>query len=425
MTATNNLTGLTQPLLVRQGFPKYHVDGNVTRWETTMRTTAVLLAVTFSFPVRAADPTVHRGIAYAGTKNERQTLDVYSPARGKNLPVVVWIHGGGWRAGDKANVQKKPQAFVDRGYVFVSTNYRFVPQVTVKEMAGDVARAIRWVHDHARKYGGDPRSLFVMGHSAGAHLAALVCTDARYLEAEGLRLSIIKGCVPVDTAVYDVPGQIASTGPARATTYRNAFGKDEASQKEVSPITHVVKGKDIPPFLILHVADRPDSKRQSQMFGEKLKGAGVLVKVVAAEGTNHGTINANLGLAADRPTLQLWEFMNASRTRVAPATSRQIEKLVTLGARITFDDQKRVTGVNLGERRITDADLVHLRGLGHLQELDLTRTKVTSAGLAHLADLTTLQRLFLTETKIDDAGLVHLKGMKSLGRVDKPIQGRY
>ena len=279
--------------------------------ETPMRTTP-LLALFIASPLLADEPKIHRGIPYAEPKNERQMLDVYAPTDGKNLPVVVWIHGGGWKAGDKAGVQKKPQAFVDKGLVFVSTNYRFVPKVSVKEMAGDIARAIRWVHDHATEYGGDPKSIFVMGHSAGAHLAALVCTDDRYLKAEGLPLSIIKGCVPVDTAVYDVQKQIDTIGSARAAMYSSVFGKDESSQKELSPITHVAKGKSIPPFLILHVADRPDSKAQSQLFAARLKEVGVSAKVVAAEGTTHGTINVNLGKTGDGPTQEMWEFLNVA-----------------------------------------------------------------------------------------------------------------
>ena len=178
-----------------------------------MRIIAVLFVAFLASPLLAAEPKVHRDLAYAEPKNERQTLDVYAPAEGKNHPVVVWIHGGGWQAGDKKDVQKKPQAFVDKGFVFVSINYRLLPdKVTIKQMAGDVAKAIRWTHDHAKDYGGDPNTIFVMGHSAGAQLAALVCTDDRYLKAEGLPLSIIKGCVPVDGDTYDVPLQIADRG---------------------------------------------------------------------------------------------------------------------------------------------------------------------------------------------------------------------
>jgi acetyl esterase/lipase len=274
-----------------------------------MRTTAPLLLLLLASPVLAIEPKVHRDLAYTEPKNERQTLDVYAPSEGKNHPVVLWIHGGGWRAGDKANVQKKPQAFVDRGYVFVSTNYRFVPQVTVKEMTGDIARAIRWVHHHARDYGGDPNAIIIAGHSAGAHLAALVCTDDRYLKAEGLSLALIKGCVPVDVSVYDIPRRLKDSSAVPPATFKQVFGEKEELHRDLSPVTHVARGKNIPAFLILHVADRPETRAQSHGLADKLKDAGVSAQVIAAEGTTHGTINANLGLPNDRPTQALFEFL--------------------------------------------------------------------------------------------------------------------
>ena len=110
---------------------------------------------------------VKRDIPYADPAHERQVLDVYSPPQAKNLPVVFWIHGGGWQTGDKSNVQLKPQAFMDKGFVFVSTNYRLLPNVDMGTIVRDIAKSIRWVHDHIAEYGGDPKRLFVMGHSAG------------------------------------------------------------------------------------------------------------------------------------------------------------------------------------------------------------------------------------------------------------------
>jgi acetyl esterase/lipase len=270
-----------------------------------MRTIALLLLAS---PLLAAEPKIHRDLAYVEPKNKRQMLDVYAPTKGKNHPVVVWIHGGGWQAGDKAEVQKKPQALVDKGFVFVSVNYRLLPKATIKQMAGDVARAIRWTHDHARDYGGDPNTLLVMGHSAGAQLAALVCTDARYLKAEKLALSFIKGCVPVDGDTYDVPMQIRTVAKKRAERYRMKFG-DAASQKDLSPVTHVAKGKNIPPFLILHVADHPETKAQSQRLARALQQAGVSAKAYPAEGKTHETINTKLGLADDKPTQALFVFL--------------------------------------------------------------------------------------------------------------------
>ncbi|HEX4142780.1 MAG TPA: alpha/beta hydrolase [Pirellulales bacterium] len=269
---------------------------------------AVIFFLLLASPALADDPVVHRDLPYAEPKSDWQTLDVYAPAKGTNHPIVFWIHGGGWETGNKSDVQAKPQAFVDKGFVFVSTNYRLFPNVTIKTIAEDVAKAIRWTHDHATQYGGDPDTFLVMGHSAGAQLAALVCTDDRYLQGEGLPLSIIKGCVPVDGDTYDVPVQIATVEQRRKDIYGRKFG-DEQSQRDLSPITHVAKGKHIPPFLILHVASHPETKGQSQRLVKALEEAGVSADAFAAEGKNHGTIKSDLGLPGDKPTEAMWEFV--------------------------------------------------------------------------------------------------------------------
>ena len=281
--------------------------------------TAILLLLVAS-PVPAAGPRIHRDIAYAEPKNARQTLDVYAPSEGRNHPVVIWIHGGGWRRGDKANVQHKPRAFVERGFVFVSTNYRFVPDITVSEMTGDVARASRWVHDHAREYGGDPDSLFIMGHSAGAHLAALVCTDERYLKAEGLSLAHIKGCVPIDVGAYDVPKRIKESRSAPPARFQEIFGESDEQHRNLSPATHVASGKHIPSFLILHVAARPETRSQSHAFADRLMEAGVRAEVLACPGKTHGTINTELGLAQDQPTQAVFEFLAGKLKQLPKST---------------------------------------------------------------------------------------------------------
>jgi acetyl esterase/lipase len=270
------------------------------------------LAIALILPTQAhaAERKIHRDLAYTDPADPSRRLDVYAPNDGTDHPILVWIHGGGWRQGDKSGVQHKPQAFVEKGFVFVSVNYRFVPQVTVKEMTGDIAKAIKWVHDNAKEYGGSPNTIFVAGHSAGAHLAALVCTDDRYLKAEGLSLSNIKGCIPVDTAAYDIPGKVKSAGLLRSGMNASTFGDKEADQKQLSPVTHVAKDKGIPPFLILHVADRPDSTAQSQAFAKALVDADVPAKVAPGEGKNHGTINRDLGLPNDEPTKAVFEFLH-------------------------------------------------------------------------------------------------------------------
>src|SRR5881398_2439545 len=170
------------------------------------RVSPLLVVPAFVPEARAQD--VKRDIPYADPAHERQVLDVYSLPDAKNLPVVFWIHGGGWQTGDKSEVQEKPKAFVDRGFVFVSTNYRLLPKVEMQTIFRDVAKALGWVHKNIAAHGGDPDRIFVMGHSAGAQLAALMCIDDRYLKAEGVPFLALKGCVPVDGDTYDVPAII-------------------------------------------------------------------------------------------------------------------------------------------------------------------------------------------------------------------------
>jgi arylformamidase len=290
--------------------------GELLRRLTIMKAVAAFLLLGAS--ALAGEPKVHRDLAYAEPKNERQTLDVYAPAEGKDHPVVFWIHGGGWQTGDKSSVQDKPQAFVDRGFVFVSTNYRLLPQVDMETIIRDIAKSLGWVHKHIAEYGGDPKRILVMGHSAGAQLAALVSIDDRYLKAEGVPFDVLKGCVPVDGDTYDVPA-IIETGETRRRVHgqpqpkfghREKFGNDSEKHRNLSAVTHVAKGKGIPPFLILYVADHPDTSAQAQRLGTVLKDAGIPAKVFGAQETNHSRIDANLGTSDDPATKALFEFVS-------------------------------------------------------------------------------------------------------------------
>ncbi len=278
------------------------------------------LLIVLAFVSMAAAQDVKSNIPYAEPASERQILDIYAPKDAKNLPVVFWIHGGGWQAGDKTSVQEKPKAFVDKGFVFVSTNYRLLPNVEMGTIIRDVAKSLGWVHKHIAEYGGDPNRIFVMGHSAGAQLAALICTDDRYLKAEGVPFGVLRGCVPVDGDTYDVPA-IIETAEARRRVHgqpqakfghREKFGNDPEKHRDFSAVNHVVKDKDIPPFLILYVSDHPDNSAQAQRLGTVLKEAGISVKVYGAQETNHTRINAELGTAGDPSTKELFDFVDAA-----------------------------------------------------------------------------------------------------------------
>jgi acetyl esterase/lipase len=256
-------------------------------------------------------------IPYADPADERQVLDIYSPADAKDCPVVFWIHGGGWVTGDKAEVQEKPRAFTERGFVFVSTNYRLLPKVEMGTLIRDVAKGLGWVHKNIARYGGDPNRIFVMGHSAGAQLAAILCTDERYLKAENVSFDSIQGCVPIDGDTYDIPAMIETTEvrlslhglPLPTYGHRMKFGNDPKKHIDFSPVTHVAKGKGIPPFLILYVGEHHDVEAQAKRLTNVLKESGVPAKLFGAKNTYHTKLSADLGLPDDSATKELFAFL--------------------------------------------------------------------------------------------------------------------
>ena len=264
-----------------------------------------------------------QNLPYVPAGHERQVLDVHAPAGAKNLPVVFWIHGGGWQAGDKTQVAEKPRAFMNAGFVFVSMNHRLLPQVEMGDIIRDVAKAMRWTHDNIAKYGGDPTRVLVMGHSSGGQLAAITCTDDRYLEAEGLSLSMIKGCVPIDADTFDVPAmiEVAETRarahhlPLPTNGHRQKFGNDPVKHRDFSAVTHVARGKGIPPFLILHISGSADTGAQARRFASVLQGADIPVRVVSAREATHSSINDNLGTPGDPTTAALFQFVSEARKR--------------------------------------------------------------------------------------------------------------
>ena len=277
----------------------------------------------------AAGPAVamdkHLNLRYAtveGVDPNLLSLDVYAPKAARNCPVMVMIHGGGWRMGDKSNPavgQSKAAHFVAAGCIYVSVNYRLTPAVQHPVHVQDVAKALAWVDANIARYGGDPKRIIIMGHSADAHLAALVATDERRLKAEGRDLGIVKGVVLLDGAGYDVPRQIAAAGAVLRGMYEAAFTKDLAAQRDASPITHVAAGKGIPPFLILYVASRPDAADQSNRLADALRKAGVRAEAIPCQGKNHMTINQDIGAPGDKPTAAIMDFLRGLTVATRPA----------------------------------------------------------------------------------------------------------
>lgn len=229
--------------------------------------------------------------------HRRQQVDIYTPddAVG-DAPLVVFIHGGGWQIGNRGLVQAKPQHFKDQGYVFASAGYRLLPDAPVEQQAADIGAALKALRGQAQSGGFDPDKIVLMGHSAGAHLAALVATDPQYA---GDAFGAIKGVVLLDGAGYDVVTAAATPTMELPTLYKDVFGTDPARQKALSPITHV-GGKDASHWLALYVAERPGSKLQSENLTRALAKAGADANAVAITGTDHGRMNRDLGTEAGK-----------------------------------------------------------------------------------------------------------------------------
>jgi acetyl esterase/lipase len=255
---------------------------------------ALLFALALAIPVAAQRPPASAGaqeIAYGA--DPRQRLDFTPAARGR-APLFVFIHGGAWAWGDK-RIARHMAAYLHRqGYAFASLNYRLVPGADPAQQAEDVAAAIAFLVRDAARLGIDAERVIVSGHSAGAHLAALVGTDPRYLGAHRLPVAILDGVVLLDGAGYDVPAQMQRGGPVMRRLYARAFGHDPAFQARVSPTRHAA-APNAGRFLILHIASRPDdSGAQSQGLAEALRRAGTPAEVAAVDNT-HGEIFRRFG----------------------------------------------------------------------------------------------------------------------------------
>ena len=263
-------------------------------------------------------PRIYRNIQYATPPNapaRLNQLDIHTPSGKGPHPVMVFIHGGSWRFGDKRMTGKKPEFFTGEGYIFVSINYRLSPAVLHPAHAEDCGKALAWIHKNIAEYGGDPKRIYVMGHSAGAHLAALIATDETYVKAGGADLSAIRGTILLDGAGYDIPTMVKSGELFAEGRYEKAFGESESTWRNASPVTHIANGKGIPPFLIVHAGKRATAKWQGETLAARLSSAAVKATVFNEPTKNHLTINADIGSKDDRTTSAIISFLNENSGR--------------------------------------------------------------------------------------------------------------
>jgi len=260
------------------------------------------------------------GRTFSYGKHAQQNLTVYAPAEkaDQGSPVVVWVHGGGWRNGDKDNRTGVYllQTWAEAGVVAVGLDYRLTPEVTHPAHIDDVAAGVAWVRKHIAEHGGDPQRVFLLGHSAGAHLVALAATAPAYLKAHDLTpAEALAGVISVDTASYD----LAAT---RSRLVRNmiseAFGDQPETLAAASPLVQARKNPQlVPPLVIAVVKQRPEAVDESKALHAALPGSKLIVADYPGNGqlAAHGLIARDLANLRSDLAKQILEFVRAKPKR--------------------------------------------------------------------------------------------------------------
>ena len=224
-------------------------------------------------------------VAYA--PGPRHGLDVYSPRKATARPIIVFWYGGGFENGEKSDYRFVGATLAKAGYVAVLPDYRLYPEVRFPQFVDDGALALKWVADHAREIGGDPRRIYVAGHSAGAHIAAMLAYDPARLERVGLPRDVVRGCIGLSGPYVLTPNDATLNDIFRAP-YTIA---------DWQPVQRVAAGA--PPALLIHgEADTVVDVGHARRMAEKLESLGVAVTLRTYPGRGHRDTVAAFASAA-------------------------------------------------------------------------------------------------------------------------------
>ena len=221
-------------------------------------------------------------------------IDIYAPDGAKparfgrrGAPVVMYAHGGGWIKGSRKKVYSQHRWLTKKGYIFVSVDYRPVPQTDIDGQVRDVSQAINWVRKNIRQYGGNPRKIVIMGHSAGAHLVAMVAAKNT--------AGKIAGVIPNDVQAYDMVAYGVVRGGI-GHPYDKAFGSNINDWVRWSPSTYAKRNRGMPPHLILHSGSQKARRKQlTRGYANLLRSRGTKAYTFDGGAYTHGSIARTLG----------------------------------------------------------------------------------------------------------------------------------
>lgn len=245
-----------------------------------------LLILLFNIPAHAADKaTVTLGY---GPESEH-LMDIYLPDNPVKAPVLVLVHGGGWKLGDKSSravIKNKVGHWLPKGFIVASINYRLLPEADPLIQAQDVALALSYLQNKIMNWGGDPEKITLIGHSAGGHLAALLSANpARYQKLKPWRASVI-----LDSAAMDVPTIMMNDHPR---LYDQAFGADKQVWTSASPLHQL--NRQAVPMLLVCSTQRDEACPQAEAFVTAAKKVGAQTAIMR-EDLSHKEINVRLGV---------------------------------------------------------------------------------------------------------------------------------
>lgn len=259
----------------------------------------------------------------------KHKLDLYVPVGAKDFPVLFFVHGGAWTSGDRKLYANIGKVFARNGIGTVVTSYRLTPTVRHPGHIEDVAKAFAWTYKHIAEYGGRTDRIFVSGQSAGGHLSALLCTDERYLKAEGLSFKNVRAAIPISGIYTFRKGELAFI-----------IGNTQEAADSASPMKHV--SGDEPPFLILYASnDMPLCDIRSRELAALLKKNGVEADCLQIPHRNHLSIIFQPMLGDRDTTVQtmLRFIASHSELKLRPRTASQTSYVYCSAAK----DQSIVT----------------------------------------------------------------------------------
>ena len=232
------------------------------------------------------------------------SLDIHPVAGVCAAPVVMWVHGGGYRIGDKEQqIRDKVRLFNDNGWLVVSVNYRLTApgqpgSAQFPDHFEDVAASVAFVHDSIASFGGDPSRLALLGHSAGADIVSNVATNPTYLGGFGMELSDLRCAGPLDTEGFDKASAAADDPDGETEQWSSALGNEPDYVTTTSATLLVRPGAGIPPMIGVV---RGTARRQSieTAFLDALEGAGVEATTIDARSLSHQQVNTAIGSAGD------------------------------------------------------------------------------------------------------------------------------